>query len=348
MSRSDLVTRTGLTRSAIRGLIGELVAGDLAIESPAALDGTPGRPSPVVRPIRRARSCSRFEIAVDSLAAAAVGLGGTVPRHSSDRPSARALERRRRSPTTSPGWPHESARDCRRRQHRRGGGRPSSASSAGATGWCRCRRTSAGATSRSASVLPRRSDLPVPIAFANESDLAALAEHRRGAAIGRRRRRPRVGLGRRRWRAHRRWRAADRCRRATAARSATSRSTRTACHAAAGRPDAGRPRSARSALLRRAGYGRRKAVTKPMRRGPRRCRGRRPIALAAFAETGRWLGIGLAGAHQRPQPATRRCSAACWPRATRSSARPSRPSSTAASCAASRRLVRVVPDVPRR
>ena len=51
MSRSDLGTRTGLTRSAIRGLIGELAAGDLVIEGPAALDGTPGRPAPVVRPV---------------------------------------------------------------------------------------------------------------------------------------------------------------------------------------------------------------------------------------------------------------------------------------------------------
>ena len=49
LSRSDLVSRTGLTRSAIRGLIGELVAGGLVKEGPAALDGTPGRPSPVVR-----------------------------------------------------------------------------------------------------------------------------------------------------------------------------------------------------------------------------------------------------------------------------------------------------------
>ena len=39
LSRSDLVARTGLTRSAIRALTGELVAGDLATEGPATLDG---------------------------------------------------------------------------------------------------------------------------------------------------------------------------------------------------------------------------------------------------------------------------------------------------------------------
>ena len=49
-SRSELVARTGLTRSAIRGLIGELVAAGLVSEERAAPLGTPGRPSPVVRP----------------------------------------------------------------------------------------------------------------------------------------------------------------------------------------------------------------------------------------------------------------------------------------------------------
>ncbi len=78
LSRSDLVTRTGLTRSAIRGLIGELAAGGLVAEGPAALDGTPGRPSPIVRPDPDHAHVLAFEIAVDSLAAAVVGSGGAL------------------------------------------------------------------------------------------------------------------------------------------------------------------------------------------------------------------------------------------------------------------------------
>jgi hypothetical protein len=78
LSRSDLVVRTGLTRSAIRGLIGELVAGDLVTEGPATLDGTPGRPSPVVRAEPHGAVVLALEIAVDSLAAATVGLGGNI------------------------------------------------------------------------------------------------------------------------------------------------------------------------------------------------------------------------------------------------------------------------------
>jgi len=78
-SRSELVARTGLTRSAIRSLIGEFVAADLLAEDrPAAPGGLPGRPSPVVRPNPAAVTVLALELNVDSAAAAVVGLGGDV------------------------------------------------------------------------------------------------------------------------------------------------------------------------------------------------------------------------------------------------------------------------------
>lgn len=80
-SRSELVARTGLTRSAIRALIGEFVAADLVVEERAALAGLPGRPSPVVRPVPEAAMVLALEITVDSSAAAVVGLGGEVLEH---------------------------------------------------------------------------------------------------------------------------------------------------------------------------------------------------------------------------------------------------------------------------
>ena len=76
-SRSELVARTGLTRTAIRALIGDLVAGDLAVEVRGAPDGAPGRPSPLVLPKPSAILVLALEIGVDSLAAAVVGIGGT-------------------------------------------------------------------------------------------------------------------------------------------------------------------------------------------------------------------------------------------------------------------------------
>ncbi len=78
LSRSELVSRTGLTRSAIRGLIGELVAAGLVTEGRAASLGTPGRPSPLVCPDPEGAVVLALDIEVDSMAAAVVGLGGEV------------------------------------------------------------------------------------------------------------------------------------------------------------------------------------------------------------------------------------------------------------------------------
>jgi predicted NBD/HSP70 family sugar kinase len=77
-SRSELGLRTGLTRSAIRGLIGELVAGGVAEEVRSGSAGLPGRPSPVVTPHARAAMALALEINVDSLATALVGFGGSI------------------------------------------------------------------------------------------------------------------------------------------------------------------------------------------------------------------------------------------------------------------------------
>jgi predicted NBD/HSP70 family sugar kinase len=78
LSRSELVARTGLTRSAIRGLIGELVEGGLLSEERGTSQGAPGRPSPLVQPNADRGVVLAIEITVDSLAVAAVGLGGQV------------------------------------------------------------------------------------------------------------------------------------------------------------------------------------------------------------------------------------------------------------------------------
>jgi predicted NBD/HSP70 family sugar kinase len=78
LSRSDLVARTGLTRTAIRALIAEFVIADLVTEERSEPLGSPGRPSPLVRLNPTGAVVLALEIAVDSLAAALVGLGGDV------------------------------------------------------------------------------------------------------------------------------------------------------------------------------------------------------------------------------------------------------------------------------
>jgi predicted NBD/HSP70 family sugar kinase len=87
VSRSELVARTGLTRSAIRALVSEFVAAGLLFEERAVPGGLPGRPSPVVHPRPEAAAVLAIEIAVDSLAVAVVGLGGaTLERRRVERP----------------------------------------------------------------------------------------------------------------------------------------------------------------------------------------------------------------------------------------------------------------------
>lgn len=182
LSRSELVGRTGLTRSAIRGLIGELAAARLVVERAPAPLGTPGRPSPMVR-LRPDRAVAlALEIAVDSLAAALVGVDGTVIAH------ARVDRRRGHSSVEAvcADLAELAATVLERRPRgaisvgigvavvavvRRDNGLVATAPN---LGW-----TDVPLADRLARALRTRT----PIAVANEADLGALAEHRRGAAV---------------------------------------------------------------------------------------------------------------------------------------------------------------------
>lgn len=79
-SRSELVEVSGLTRSSIGGLVAELSALNLVVERRSESDGSAGRPSPTVSIDESSFGVLAMEIKVDSLAAAVVGLGGTVIR----------------------------------------------------------------------------------------------------------------------------------------------------------------------------------------------------------------------------------------------------------------------------
>ena len=181
-SRSELVERTGLTRSAIRRLVGELVAAGLAVEEPAAPLGVPGRPSPLVRLDQRSAVVLALEIAVDSLAMAVVGLGGEVL-------SIARVERPR-----GHFGPEEIVADLVElaggaAEHWRTDGLvgvgvavvgvvrrvDGVVSTAPNLGW---RDVPLG------GLVGRALGTSVPVSVANEADVGALAEHRRGAAVG--------------------------------------------------------------------------------------------------------------------------------------------------------------------
>lgn len=182
LSRSELVARTGLTRSAIRGLIGEFTAAGLLLEDAATPLGAPGRPSPVVRPATDQAVVLAIDVSVDSLAAAVVGLGGTVL-------ARRRVDRRRDHVAV------EAIVD-------------DVAALAGEVLAGRSRSTVIGVGVAVAGVVRRRDGfvwmapnlrwgdvalgpmlaealrLGVPVEVANDADLGALAEVRRGAARG--------------------------------------------------------------------------------------------------------------------------------------------------------------------
>jgi predicted NBD/HSP70 family sugar kinase len=182
-SRSGLVARTGLTRSAIRALIGELVASDLVSEERAAPLGTPGRPSPLVRPNPDGAVVLALEIAVDSLAAALVGLGGHVfERVRIDRP---------RDHTSVDDIAADLAELATVVRVRRPSDDPLVGVGVAIVGVV---RRIDGLVSMAPNLgwrdvplgerLAQALDTPAPISVANDADLGALVEQRRGAAKG--------------------------------------------------------------------------------------------------------------------------------------------------------------------
>lgn len=78
VSRSELTAATGLNRSTIAGLIGQLTSLGLVDEGPGLVNAGPGRPSPVVTTRPQGAVVLAIDLAVDSVAVATVGLGGHI------------------------------------------------------------------------------------------------------------------------------------------------------------------------------------------------------------------------------------------------------------------------------
>ncbi len=182
-SRSGLVLRTGLTRGAIRGLIGELVAAELVAEHRSASAGTPGRPSPLVRPRADRALTLAIEINIDSLAVAIVGLGGKVH-------ELRRVDRVRAHVSVAeivgdivallaPVLP-----DLRGNPALTGIGVAVAGIVRRSDGVVRHAPNLGWRDVQLGRELESALRLPAPVSVANEADLGGLAEHRRGAAIG--------------------------------------------------------------------------------------------------------------------------------------------------------------------
>jgi predicted NBD/HSP70 family sugar kinase len=183
LSRSELVARTGLTRSAIRHLVGELVDAGLAVEEGPVRLGTPGRPSPLVRLDPEGAVVLALEIAVDSLAAAIVGLGGAVfARVRVDRPRDRA---------SADAIVADLARLAADVGERAGTDAPVAGVGVAVVGVV---RRADGLVAMAPNLgwidvplgarLAEALQTPLQVSVANEADLGVLAEHRRGEAVG--------------------------------------------------------------------------------------------------------------------------------------------------------------------
>lgn len=77
-SRSAIVQRTGLTRTAVGTLVSDLAELGLVEEQDPPPNGSRGRPSPVVHPLSAHNVVVGVDLMVDSIGAAVTGLGGTV------------------------------------------------------------------------------------------------------------------------------------------------------------------------------------------------------------------------------------------------------------------------------
>jgi predicted NBD/HSP70 family sugar kinase len=183
LSRSELTTTTSLNRSTIAALVGELGELGLVEERGTTPAAGPGRPSPMVHVRPQGAVALAIELIVDSLGVATVGLGGHVYN----------LVRIARS--TDRFSPEETVHDVAKLAGPLLDALPADHVLAGVGA------AVAGTTRRAdgvvtfapnlgwrdvplASLLQEALSLPVPVSVANEADLGALAEHRRGTRPG--------------------------------------------------------------------------------------------------------------------------------------------------------------------
>jgi len=178
MSRSELTAMTGLNRSTIADLLGELTSLGLVVERPGRPSRGPGRPSPQVRVRPEGAAVLAVELAVDSIAVATVGLGGHVyNRIRVARPRGRFS-------------PEETSQDVGKLAGPLLASLPPERVLVGVgTAVVGITRRSDGFVHLApnlgwrdvplAGMLAAELDLGVPVLAANEADLGALAEHRR-------------------------------------------------------------------------------------------------------------------------------------------------------------------------
>ncbi|MEV4728308.1 ROK family protein [Micromonospora humida] len=183
VSRAGLAEWLGVNRSTVLALTTDLVAAGLVREDFPELTGRAGRPSLVVRPAADRVYVLAFDIAVDRLVAARVGLGG-------------AIQDRREAHRARAGADLDTVvrvlADLGRQLH------ATAASGATCVGigasYCGMIRPGDGMVRFGPDMgwvdqafgaeLAHRLDLGLPVLVGNEAHLGAVAEHQRGVGVG--------------------------------------------------------------------------------------------------------------------------------------------------------------------
>ncbi|MEU1969166.1 ROK family transcriptional regulator [Micromonospora sediminicola] len=183
VSRVRLAEELSVNRSTVLALTGELAAAGLVREEPAPATGRTGRPSLLVRPASDAVHVLAFDIAVDRLVAARVGLGGVV--------SGRLEATRPRAGADLDFVVSVLADLGRALQH---AAPPGSMCVGVGASYCGMIRPGDGLVRYGPDLgwvdqafgveLARRLDLGLPVLVGNEAHLGAVAEHQRGAGVG--------------------------------------------------------------------------------------------------------------------------------------------------------------------
>ena len=182
-SRAELTAKMGLNRSTIMALTAELTAAGLVREELPKDTRRAGRPSLVVRPETARIYVLAFDVGVDRLVAARIGLGGAIlDRRAAVRPRERfgAAE----AIATLAGFARQMQRDVRADSVCVGVGAAVSGSVRRSDGVVRFGPNIGFADVPFGEELGERLGLGLPVAVGNDADLGALAEHTRGIGMG--------------------------------------------------------------------------------------------------------------------------------------------------------------------
>jgi predicted NBD/HSP70 family sugar kinase len=182
-SRAELTSRMGLNRSTIMALTADLTAAGLVREELPKETGRAGRPSLVVRPESARVYVLAFDVGVDRVVAARVGLGGVI------------LDRREAVRARGPfdleeltaqlaGFARQMLRKTRPDTVCVGAGAAFAGGVRAADGLVKFGPNLGAADVPFGEELARRLGLGLPVSVGNDANLGALAEHTRGIGVG--------------------------------------------------------------------------------------------------------------------------------------------------------------------